>query len=415
VVCAALARLNELYPNKKYLDRIEAWMEEGIFMDEDGHYPERSSLYSHVENNSLITMARLLNKPQLYQYVRKNLNLLYYYMEPNGDLVSNDSRRQDQYKPLSALPYYIHYRYMANLDGNGKMAAIAKQIESIKGYEQNFNYQSLFHILENPLILQKMPELKEPEANYTKLIATSHLLRIREKNTTLTLFGGIDWPLVVASGRSNSPNFFSFRHGKAILKYLRLSANFFDMGYFYSEGLKMEGSSYVLHKKLEIPYYQPLPKEKRNASGDYKLSPSIDDRFWNKMDFSNRPVSNVKTMETTIRMTPSKGKVSLHFTILGLVGVPVTIELGFPETGQLTGITGPDNGNYFLENGMGTYQVEEDSIRFGPGQVASKRIYNLEGERYSTHFGSLKTEGQRVFITGKTPFNYTLTIETNQG
>ena len=114
-------------------------------------------------------------------------------------------------------------------------------------------------------------------------------------------------------------------------------------------------------------------------------------------------------------MTPSGDKVDLHFTVNGLAGVPVTIELGFPETGQLTGITGPDNGNYFLENGTGVYQQEEDSIRFGPGQVASKRIYNLEGERYSTHFGSLKTEGQRVFITGKTPFNYTLTFEKGKG
>ncbi|NJO26021.1 MAG: hypothetical protein HC867_10035 [Bacteroidia bacterium] len=49
-----------------------------------------------------------------------------------------------------------------------------------------------------------------------------------------------------------------------------------------------------------MPYYQPLAKEKRNKSGDYKLSPSIDDRFWNKMDFKNRPARQYKKIGNTI-------------------------------------------------------------------------------------------------------------------
>src|SRR5687767_13283035 len=95
VICAALARVNKLYPNKKYPDRIHDWLGEGIFIDADGHFPERSQNYAVVEDNSLITMARLLNMPELLAPVRKNLDMTYYYMEPNGDLVVNDSRRQD--------------------------------------------------------------------------------------------------------------------------------------------------------------------------------------------------------------------------------------------------------------------------------------------------------------------------------
>jgi len=36
VVCAALAGIHAIYPNKKYIDRIEDWLGEGIFMDSDG-------------------------------------------------------------------------------------------------------------------------------------------------------------------------------------------------------------------------------------------------------------------------------------------------------------------------------------------------------------------------------------------
>jgi hypothetical protein len=57
---------------------------------------------------------------------------------------------------------------------------------------------------------------------------------------------------------------------------------------------------------------------------------------------------------------------------------------------------------------MGKYELDGDSILFGPGAVTHKIITNLEGERYSTHFGSLKTKGMYVYITGVTPFNHKL-------
>jgi hypothetical protein len=411
VVCAALARLNALYPNKKYVDRINDWLGEGIYMDADGHYPERSaSIYAVVEDNSLITMARLLNKPALFEYVRKNLEMTYYYIEPNGEVVTADSRRQDQWVPKNVMGYYLHYRYMAIKDGNKKFAAIAKQIENTKGFEEEILNKGLFHFLENELLQKSLPEQIAPSDHYEKFFATSQLLRIRKGDTTATLFGGVDWPLTIASGRSCSPNFFSYRKGNAILKYMRLSSSFFGMGYFYSEGIKKEGNTYVLHKKITAPYYQPLPKNLRNSKGDYKLTPSTDGRFWNKMDFENRPVSNIKNQDTHISFKETNGAVELSIDVKGLVGVPVTIELCFAEGGQLSGVTTPENGNSFLAKDYGKYEMGGDVIQFGPGAMAHKKITDLEGERYSTHFGSLRTEGMHVFITGITPFKHTITF-----
>jgi hypothetical protein len=189
---------------------------------------------------------------------------------------------------------------------------------------------------------------------------------------------------------------------------MRLSSGFFSMGYFYSEGIKKEGNKYILHKKLEVPYYQPLPKNLRNSKGDYKLSPSIDNRFWNKMDFQKRSVSNVKTLETTISLTETNGAVELEIRVSGLAGVSVTIELCFSEGGKLSGVTKQDDRNSFLENGEGKYESGGDTIHFGPGTVAHKKITELEGERYSTHFGNLRTEGQYVYLTGTTPFTHKL-------
>jgi hypothetical protein len=418
VVSAALARLNALYPSKKYIDRINEWLGEGVFMNADGNYPERSRIYSMVENNALLTIGRLLNKPSLFEPVRKNLEATYYYSEPNGDLVTNDSRRQDQWTFIhpdsngspGILNYYLLYRYMAIHDNNNTFAAIAKMIEGLKGFEETILNRSLVSFLEEPRLQNELPAPSTLPVNYEKLFAQSHLLRIRKGDTAATLFGGVDWPLVIASGRSCSPDFFSYRKGGAVLKYLRLSTNFFNTGYFYSQGLKKEGTHFILSKKLDVPYYQPLPKAFRKADGDYALSESIDHRFWNKMDFTHRPVSNVKTLETTVSLTETGGRVELTFDVKGQAGVNVVLELCFAQGGQLAGVAPADNNNYFLEDGTGKYTVGNDFISFGPGIAKHKAISNLEGERYTTHFGSLRTEGLHVYLTGVTPFTHTLTF-----
>jgi hypothetical protein len=410
VICAALSQLHQLYPDKKYVARINDWLGEGIFQDADGHYPERSGTYSMVENTAFITMSRMLKKPELLNHVRKNLRMYYYYQEANGDLVSNDSRRQDQYLARHSAILYLQYRYLAIRDQDRQFSAICKMIESTPWFEKEVLEQGLFYFQENETLQQILPEANLLPDRYEKLFPTSHLLRIRHQQTSITLFGGADWPLIIASGRSCSPDFFSYRKGKAILKYMRLSTTFFSMGYFYSEGLQKQGKRYVLHKKLQIPYYQPLPLPKRKKTGDYTLSPSIDNRFWNKMDFSNRPTSNIKTLDTTVYMTENEGAVELEFIISGQQKVPVTIELCFNEGGQMTGLTTDARGNQCLAAETGVYSFDGDQIQFGPGALAGAVPDNLEGERYSTHFGSLKTKGTQVFLTGITPFRHTLRI-----
>ena len=409
VVCAALARLNAVYPSKKYTDRIEDWLGEGVFIDKDGHFPERSINYALVEVEALTIVGRLLNKPALFEPVRKNLDLTWYYMDPDGSFTATDSRRQDQYSfKRTILQYYLYYRYMAIRDNNSRYAGIATLIEQVKGFDEEILGRALFHFLENPLLQESLPAGTPPPTDYEKLFTSSQLLRIRRGRNTTTLFGGVDWPLIIASGRSANPNIFSYRKGNAVLKYLRISSGFFNTGYFYSDGIRKDGSKYVLHKKLDVPYYQPLPQRLRKKDGDYKLSPSIDGRFWNKMDYSNRTVSNVKTLETTVVFAESNGENELTIQVSGQAGVPVTIELCFAAGGTLSGVTPAGDGNSFLEKGTGQYESGGDTIRFGPGTLAHKSITGLEGERYSTHFGSLRTEGMHVYLTGMTPFEHKL-------
>ena len=97
VVSSALAQIHSLFPSAKYVDRIDDWLGEGVYCDADGQFAERSTgIYSRVVDNALITIARLLRRPELLEPVRRNLAMTIFYMHPNGELETVGSRRQDQ-------------------------------------------------------------------------------------------------------------------------------------------------------------------------------------------------------------------------------------------------------------------------------------------------------------------------------
>jgi hypothetical protein len=130
VVCSALARLHSFFPNPEYVERIDEWLAEGIDMDLDGQYTERSvSIYSPICNNMFITLSRFLNRPELLNTVRKNLEMSLYYIQPDGEVVTDASGRQDSAHLGYVNRYYYSYLYFAILDGNPEFAAVCKLIE----------------------------------------------------------------------------------------------------------------------------------------------------------------------------------------------------------------------------------------------------------------------------------------------
>jgi hypothetical protein len=412
VVSAALAKINALFPNPGYVKRIHEWLSEGVYCDSDGNFLERSMNYSAVIDRSLITIGRLLPLPALFEPVRKNLKLVYFHAEPNGDLVTNDSRRQDQFSSVSILNFYHDFYYLAIRDNNPEFSAIAKYIETLNGFNDRVLTDLLVSFLEEPLYKKTLPAPKAPPTTFEKFFKETNLVRIRRNDITTTIFGGTDFPIIIASGRANSPNFFAFRKGEAILKYMRFSTDFFNTGYFHSQGIVHSAGKYVLHQKIEAPYYQPLPDKFKRADGNYTHSQSTDGRFWNKMDFEHRPQSNINTLETTISVEEKNGSNELNFSVKGTEGVHVVIEFCFKEGGKVTGLKKIEGGsdNYSLESGSGEYRYGNDSIKFGPGVFKHANLSGLEGEMYSSHFGSLRTDGMHVFFTGVTPFSHTIVV-----
>ncbi|RCR69748.1 hypothetical protein [Larkinella punicea] len=376
VVSAALTKLNALWPDARYVNRIEQWLAEHIDMDEDGQFNERSTLiYSPLTDRLLITIAKGMNKPELLDYVRRNLAMTLYYIHPNGEVVSDASGRQDKALVGTLEGYYYPARFMALRDKNGELAALCRQIEKtvlLKGV------YFLDYYLEDPTFWSELPASKPMPTNYVKAFPHSGLVRIRRGNWDSTIL-------------KTSPVFLTFSKGEAVLQGLRVSASFFGKGQFQSEKIEKQGDSWVLSQSLEGPYYQPIAREKIDPAGD-----------WVKMPQASRQKTEVQHYEAKVTIRETGNGMEADIQIIGTENVPVSVELIFRSGGTLSGITKhPTRPNaHLLSADSGSYTVQNDTITFGPGKALHKGVV-LRG-------ALPPMDAPTVYLTGFTPFQHTI-------
>ncbi len=385
VVCAALASANALFPNPRYVARIDHWLAETVDLDPDGQYTEKSTtVYSPIVNRALITVARHLQRPTLLEPVRRNLEMTIFYVHPDGEVVTEASRRQDRYQRGSMARYYYSYRTLALIDGNGRFAAMCRQIERT-GRAQ---IGELAAFLTEPALLRALPTESPLPTDYAKHFSYSALARIRRGSASATIL-------------ANNTTLFSFRKNSAALEAVRFATAFFGKGQFTADTLEVRDGRYILRQSLEGPYFQPLSPE-QIAHGDHtKMAPNGTLATNSK---AMRQQSNIQRLEAVVEVTEAAGKFSLSIALTGTAEVPVSVELAFRHGGKLTGVE-PIAGTadaYLLHQGTGRYTVGSDTIEFGPGRVE---------HTYTQVRGAVpKWDGQSVYLTGLTPFKTTLTI-----
>lgn len=378
VVSGALASLHMLWPKPEYVERAETWLSEGIDLDEDGQYQEKSSyIYSSLSDRVLITIARGFNKPEILDYVRKNLEMTFYYIHPNGEIVTEASGRQDNSIIGTLENYYYPYRYLALKDNNPQFAAACRLIEETAptktaGFIQYF--------LEDPSLWKDLPKGRELPTNYFKHFANSNLIRVRR--------GDYD-----ASILPKNPAFFNFHKKNVALQGLRVASAFFGKGQFTADEYRIEDGTIYMESRLEGPYYQPFPADKIPGDG-----------VWENMPRTERPQSEVQQFRTAIAISEIENGFEIDIEIDGTDHVPLAVELIFRPGGRMKNATAHNDLKdvYFLEDGYGQYEADGELIEFGPAHHEHKWV-DIRG-------GLPRMDAPTVYLTGLTPFKKTIKI-----
>ena len=372
VVCSALAQIHELFPDSRHLRRIDEWLAEGIDIDADGQFTERSTLtYNTVVTRALVVMAAKLGRPELLEPVRQNLRALMYLLHGDGEVVTEISRRQDQYARGGIAGYWFPLTFLALADRDGQFAAMAREA-AVAGAR-------LSALLEYPQLSAPLPPSLSLPEDFEKPFPEVGIARIRRGRLSATLMLG------------GSSRLLTLRHGGAVIEGVRFATSFFGKGQFVPDTAEKRGHTYHLRQSLEAPYYQPLAQ-------------TVTTRTW-AATRPQRRQSEICRLQQSAEITEIARGFQVRVRAGGTDGVPLAIEIGFREGGQFEGCREIPNGggSLLLERGAGTFISSEGRIRFGPGS-APHRYVQLRG-------AEPKLPAQSVYITGFTPFDRTLTFE----
>ena len=421
-LAAALARLHRLAPEPALAARIDQWLAEGVDIDEDGLYSERSANYAaYVSNPSLLTIAEVVGRPELVYAVERNLDATLDLLLPDGTVETVLSRRQDQHRPRPLAGYLLPLRRLALLRGRGDLAWAAG-LALAQGV--GMPAAAAAGILLDPGIARTLPAPVPPVRPRRRVFGGARLVVDHRPETTTVVFGGYDYPRHgrIRSGLANSPTFLRLFAGAAVLESVRLSRTFFGWGPFRSDRLAVEPgpaleATVTLAEAVSAAYYQPLAPADREARGRYRLGD--DGRFSAAMDFDRRPRDEV-TLTTTIgvRLTPAGAELTVD---VSGAAVDWALELAFRDGGTMTGARPLGGQRWQLDtfpSSPGTaanvcYKVGIDALtvtvveatdgRGGPLPAAAEDPAYHPGEDYEFLGGTDAVAGERLYVSGRAP------------
>jgi len=409
-ISAALARLHRRRPSPQAHRRILEWLGEGVDLNPDGTYSERSANYAaHVSNPSLTVIGDVLGIPSLHGAVAANLESTLALIHPDLTVETVHSRRQDQNSVFSLAPYLAMYRRYAIEHQRGDFAWAAHQAltAGVDGVAT-----VLTELLLNPELSRELPAAEPPAASKKSLWTDAALAVDRRPERTLVVYGGSDYAQKsqVRSGLANNPTFMRMFAGGAVLDAVRLSRTFFGLGPFRADGLDSSsaGGGYIMRETTGANYYQPLSEGERRPEGQYALE--NDGRFHAAMSFSHRKRDRVD-MATEVVVTPLPDGARIDIDLAGPKAA-WALEFTFRGEGEFDGGEPLGNGDVHFTDGCGAYCLGSTEFIITsdvPHRSEAPPIYS-PGEDYEFLGASDATTGRHAYLTGHSPGRFSIIV-----
>ena len=384
VVCSALAQALTLYPELPARPYIERLLAEGIDGNADGEFSERSTgVYNAVCDRSLRFMADHLDRPDLLDYVRRNLDLMTHLFHEDGTVVTSISNRQDRGQRVAPLSLADSFYDMARRDGNGVWATVADRLAAAGG-DYVHSPWLIVPLISNPdYRYDTLPRAPLPDG-FSKVYPVSGLWRIKRGPLSAT----------AATGNTSA---FALRYGAAELTALAIAGTYLSTASFAADELTtLDDGVRLTHRGTarQLPGYE-LPLDGPVPAGEFAALRPQRERW------------TLPPLDQLLEIREVAGGFDLHLrTVGGLERITFQIECCFAgpgewETADQVSRVGAGQ-TAILKAGYGTFRCGDDAITIGPGEAAH-RMWQMRGT--ATH-----PEAFRVLITLQTPIDRALTI-----
>lgn len=324
-ISAALVRLWELTGRVDCRARAEQWLAEGVDLQADGLFSERSANYAaHVSVPSLLVLARVLGREDLRAAADRATRAQAELTGPDGMIETIASRRQDQGAPFDGGAMLPVLHAHAARTGDPRTARAARRVLPRADTEAALTLLALG--LEDRTALGALPAAAaDPSAEAPEVheFADSGLHVVDHGRTRVVIHGGTDTAALgrVTSGAASNPTLLRFSASGFSVRELRLSRDFFSLGPLRPSSPRRlpedrpgeEPIRFGFEERVAGEYFHPLAAADRSPDGAYALT--FNGRFAAAMDFSRRTADEVAlATRGTVEVHPGRTVLRLAFT-----------------------------------------------------------------------------------------------------
>jgi hypothetical protein len=385
VVCSGLAQAMTLYPEIEARDYVDSILAETIDINNDGEFTERSTgIYNSVCDRGLRFMADHLNKPELLDDVRKNLEIMSHLFHEDGTVVTSISNRQDRGNRLVPVAIADSFFDMANRDGDGRWAAIADRLVA-QGRDGRPTHWLIQPFTQNPEYRAANLRREPIPDNFARYYPVSGLWRVKRGKLSAT----------AASGNRTA---FAVRYGNIDLTSIKFSGTYHNTTNLIADTMEEIPNGIRLMQR-GVDY-----KRTRGPAYDLPVGRPVPVGTFGQVE---RDRWKLPAIDLTLDIVEVDGGFNLNYwTKGGLDKVPIEIEFAFDGPGHwetIDQVTPVENGqSAILKAGTGTFHSGTEAITIGPG--------NDDHRNWALRNSDPRDDRFRVLIALTTPVNHTIEV-----
>ena len=310
-IAACLKCCEKITGNRALGQRADQYLREGLDINADGEFAERSAgNYNQVNDDQMIRLYLATGDKLFLEAAARNLEMMYCYFDPDGSVFTNNSTRQDRGKKVYADACYILYLLVGYLLGRedlGRMAGFIWQDCARRGaVPPGVEWLLLYPDMDG---WGEQADYEPPITHVDRLFKDSCIARIREGN----------WSCSLLKGKANC---LYFQHG-AFSLYMTIYSNLCDRRNFLADSLEKTDNGYVMRARAAGWYY--LPFDEKPPTSDW----------WAMDNPRTRQKVEGLPLDTTLDIVKQPDGIDLHIRTAGVDRLPFRCEFAFLPGGYV--------------------------------------------------------------------------------